>query len=113
MQYRHPMHFDSSYNTGPSALFVNAPTGQTDAHVGSIQCWHILRTNIPSCSSSAVYAVAESCFSSPSRRLYSFLHASWHALHPMHIVVSMRRALLLSISNSFQLLYLKKITIEL
>jgi hypothetical protein len=37
------MHLSASYTTGPSAVFVNAPTGQTDAQVGSLQCMQSFR----------------------------------------------------------------------
>jgi hypothetical protein len=43
MQYRQPMHLLASYTTGPSGVFVKAPTGHTEAQVGSLQCMQSFR----------------------------------------------------------------------
>src|SRR3974390_3150298 len=40
------MHLPASYTTGPSAVFLMAPTGQADAQAGSLQCMQTLRTNL-------------------------------------------------------------------
>jgi hypothetical protein len=38
VQYRHPMQRSLSYTVGPSARFVQAPTGQAETQSGSRQC---------------------------------------------------------------------------
>src|SRR3954465_13952839 len=39
-QYRQPMQPSLLYVTGPAAVFLSAPSMQTEVHAGSTQCMH-------------------------------------------------------------------------
>jgi hypothetical protein len=92
MQYRQPMHFVSSYTTGPKAVFCMAPTGHTDAQVGSAQCMHERRaylsrvvwiaTNL--CAEIFSSAAILSSYGCPQRPAHAFSHSR----QPTHIVLS-------------------------
>src|SRR5271157_948054 len=90
------MHLDASYTTGPSAVFSNAPTGQTEAHAGCRQFMHSRRLNLSPCVSMAVSLWAEIFSSAATLSLYGrpqrSAQAPSQALHPMQRVLSYRIA---------------------
>src|SRR5271157_825247 len=59
MQYRQPMHFQTSYTTGPASVLWRAPTGQADAQAGSSQCMQRRRINFSSLETTTVYLWAD------------------------------------------------------
>src|SRR6266853_855607 len=59
MQYRQPMHFQTSYTTGPSFVLWNAPTGQAEAQAGCSQCMHRRRMNLSSLVITTVYLCSD------------------------------------------------------
>src|SRR5271165_2043918 len=102
MQYRQPMHFQTSYTTGPASVLWRAPTGQADAQAGSSQCMQRRRINFSSLETTTVYLWAD-CSDSAATvssygRLFCWAQALSHCLQPMHIVASYSRALLMEIA---------------
>src|SRR6478672_10610552 len=93
------MHFEASYVTGPCAVFLRAPTGQTDAQEGSWQFMQSRRMNLSPRVRTAVSLCADwySSEAIPSSypRLFCVAHACSHCLHPMHWVASYKSALLM------------------
>jgi hypothetical protein len=92
MQYRQPMHFHTSYTTGPSLVLWNAPTGQADAHAGCSQCMHSRRMNLSSLLRTTVYLCSDCTDSAAILSSYGSLFCSAqacsHCLQPMHMVAS-------------------------
>src|SRR6266508_2878604 len=88
------MHLFSSYTTGPAAVFWNAPTGQAETQLGTLQCMHIFRAkrgprrltteNVLS------ERVSDRTSSDVRGSLLRSLQAREQAPHPMQRVVSRR-----------------------
>src|SRR5450631_441451 len=101
MQYRPPIHFQTSYTTGPSVVLWKAPTGHTDAHAGCSQCMHSRRMNLSSLARTTVYLCSDCTDSAATWSSYGSLfccaQAPSHCLQPMHIVASYSRASLMGI----------------
>src|SRR5208337_501969 len=119
------MQRSSAYTTGPAAVFVNAPTGQTETQVGSLQCIQKRRTyTLPRVcttlsaladnSSSPISSIGRSVSGLRTRnesvvikslrlalsRPFTSLQAATQRWQPMQRVVSTRIALLMfSIRN--------------
>src|ERR1035437_1737259 len=102
MQYRQPIHFQTSYKTGPSFVLCMAPTGQTDAQAGCSQFMHRRRMNLSSLLRTTVYLCSDCTDSAATLSSYGSLfccaQAPSHCLQPMHIVASYSRALLMKIA---------------
>src|ERR1017187_2521044 len=102
MQYRQPIHFQTSYTTGPSFVLWKAPTGQTDAQAGCSQCMQSRRMNLSSLVMTTVYLCSDCTDSAATLSLYGSLfccaQALSHCLQPMHIVASYSRALLMEMT---------------
>src|SRR5664279_3382361 len=86
------MHLSASYTTGPSADFLMAPTGQTDAQAGSVQCMQTLRTNLSPRGSITVKAVSDSVGSGAVLKPCSCLQADAQLPQPMHFLMSINIA---------------------
>src|ERR1019366_4529796 len=71
MQYRQPMHFQTSYKTGPSFVLCMAPTGQTDAQAGCSQFMHRRRMNLSSLVRTTVYLCSDCTDSAATLSSYS------------------------------------------
>src|SRR5271165_2199593 len=86
------MHLSASYTTGPRAVFLIAPTGQADAHAGSLQCIQTLRTNLSPRDSITVKAVSESVGSGSALKPCSCLQAASQLAQPMQRLMSINIA---------------------
>src|SRR5271165_4567586 len=86
------MHLSASYTTGPSAVFLMPPTGQTEAHAGSLQCIQTLRTNLSPRDSITVKAVSDKVGSGSVLNPCSCLQAVSQLPQPMHFLMSINMA---------------------
>src|ERR1700683_132877 len=96
------MHLSASYTTGPSAVLVKAPTGQTEAQVGSLQCMHSFRLKRSPKTRIVVSLWADNFSSFAILSLYANPHlaaqAFSHSRQPTQRVLSYRMALAISLS---------------
>src|SRR5664279_825079 len=86
------MHLSASYTTGPRAVFLIAPTGQTEAQAGSLQCMQTLRTNLSLRDSITVNAVSDRVGSGSVLNPCNCLQAVSQLPHPTHRLMSINIA---------------------
>src|SRR5512132_3470944 len=88
------MHLVSSYTTGPAAVFWNAPTGQAETQLGTLQCMHIFlaKRGPRRLTTENVLSerVSDRTSSDVRGSLLRSLQAREQAPHPMQRVVSRR-----------------------
>src|SRR5271169_3961162 len=95
------MHLSASYTTGPSAVFLIAPTGQAEAQAGSLQCIQTLRTNLSPRDSITVKAVSDSVGSASVLKPCNCLQAASQLPQPTHFLMSINIAICFGIALSF------------